>query len=898
MSASHPRTRRTLALAALALLAALAAASSARAGEYAVAVCQENPAAWGASYANGALGGSVNGPGSVRDACASGWGLETGVLGGSTPGQGAALVACAPPGTRFVAYRLDLQRHWQGSGYNNPIDTAFCGRNERLDGGGLPATFDTLEGWQAVGRSFNDTGLRLLMECRAPLCTGNWAYARYKNIRITVRDDAGGPALADPGGLWTATGWVRGVQPARFAAEDNVGVRRMRIEVDPGGSNGTGWPHDQARACDYSRLVPCERGRVATSYNFDTARVADGAHTLRYAAEDSGRTWTSAERTILVDNQAPSASLASRADDYGRVVRWQVADADSGVKGDSLRAAYSTDGGATWQTLSGSWVAADGIYTATLPAAVSGSDVRVRLSGSDNAAPGGNAFTSPATIAADATAPTAPAELSAKPAGWSASNSFDVSWTNPSGQVAPIAKAHWRLCPVGAPAGCVTGSTAAREIATLAGLSVPAPGAWDLTIWLEDAAGNTDPAAAAGPAVLRFDPAPPGAAAISTPGRWLNASDPTYWDAALTTARTDSPSGVEGYSVTRDGSDPDASVDRAGATATWRVADLPDGTTTLRARGVSGAGVSAPATEEVIRMDRERPTAALRGAGDPATPHPGPITVTLNGRDAVSGMSEAPDDEAVTSGAYVAYRLDGGDWVRVRGDEAQIPVTSGGTHRLAYFAVDAAGNPSGEGSRTIAIAPGEAVERPRAGFADRSYNPGTTFAAARRFGEPCPGQATLAANRDATLSAVEPNARGGGAATLVVGARREALAGFPLPPAPDCVVERAVLRLHAPAAVDAKRTIAVKRAGAAWDEGAVTWNTRPGTVGSGSVPTTSNGWTEWDVTAQVQALYSYGDNGLSLRDAADTPIEFCSREAAAEGCSAAERPQLVLGFGE
>jgi hypothetical protein len=83
-------------------------------------------------------------------------------------------------------------------------------------------------------------------------------------------------------------------------------------------------------------------------------------------------------------------------------------------------------------------------------------------------------------------------------------NSFDVRWSPPPGQLAPIARAHYRLCRRGAPSECVQGLRAggARGIDDL---SVPRRGGWRLRVWLEDAAGNTMAATASAPVTLRFD---------------------------------------------------------------------------------------------------------------------------------------------------------------------------------------------------------------------------------------------------------------------------------------------------------------------------------------------------------------------------------------------------------
>ncbi len=96
--------------------------------------------------------------------------------------------------------------------------------------------------------------------------------------------------------------------------------------------------------------------------------------------------------------------------------------------------------------------------------------------------------------------------------GWRRANGFELSWTNPGGQHAPIVRARWRACAAGAlaAAGCVEGERADSGLTTSGPLTLPSPGEWDIQLWLEDAAGNSDPETASSPRRLRYDPDPPG----------------------------------------------------------------------------------------------------------------------------------------------------------------------------------------------------------------------------------------------------------------------------------------------------------------------------------------------------------------------------------------------------
>jgi hypothetical protein len=88
--------------------------------------------------------------------------------------------------------------------------------------------------------------------------------------------------------------------------------------------------------------------------------------------------------------------------------------------------------------------------------------------------------------------------------GWRRVADFDLGWENPDqGAASPIAGASWR---VAGGSGFDTGVrfAAGRDRTSLADLSVPAPGAYSLRVWLRDEAGNEAPASAV-TVPLRYD---------------------------------------------------------------------------------------------------------------------------------------------------------------------------------------------------------------------------------------------------------------------------------------------------------------------------------------------------------------------------------------------------------
>lgn len=115
------------------------------------------------------------------------------------------------------------------------------------------------------------------------------------------------------------------------------------------------------------------------------------------------------------------------------------------------------------------------------------------------------------TVTVDNTAPDAPENLAGAGGSTHTANDFSVTWTNPPGQVAPITAAHWQICD-SQQLACTSGTNESLDPTELDGLTVPGPGTWQLSVWLEDAAGHVAAANAATAAltyaVLSAEPQP------------------------------------------------------------------------------------------------------------------------------------------------------------------------------------------------------------------------------------------------------------------------------------------------------------------------------------------------------------------------------------------------------
>ena len=193
-----------------------------------------------------------------------------------------------------------------------------------------------------------------------------------------------------------------------------------------------------------------------------------------------------------------------------------------------------------------------------------------------------------------------------------------------------------------------------------------------------------------------------------------------------------------------------------------------------------------------------------------------------------------------------------------------------------------------------------------AGFTAQTTNSNNSWTAALDF---CVdgGTQTLDASSDAYVNQALPGANFGTLSDLLVEANvlsltfltgdKRTLVKFDLPEIPsNCEPVSATLKLYA-TGVTTGRTIDVYRAGGSWTEGAVTWDSRPAVAGSAASAASASGWINWDVTAQVDAMYSGANNGFIVRDADETALTAkLQTYQAREGVLDTQDPELVVTF--
>ncbi len=91
-------------------------------------------------------------------------------------------------------------------------------------------------------------------------------------------------------------------------------------------------------------------------------------------------------------------------------------------------------------------------------------------------------------------APPPPVDLTAT-AKQTGGSTFTTTWSDPTGQLAPITGAVYQVCPASGTGAC--SAPAPAPAAGPATVTVPGPGSWSIAVWLTNAAGNSNPANAA-----------------------------------------------------------------------------------------------------------------------------------------------------------------------------------------------------------------------------------------------------------------------------------------------------------------------------------------------------------------------------------------------------------------
>jgi hypothetical protein len=290
---------------------------------------------------------------------------------------------------------------------------------------------------------------------------------------------------------------------------------------------------------------------------------------------------------------------------------------------------------------------------------------------------------------------------------WHPENRFSLSWTSPAPGNPALTTTRYRIRD---PQGTTIGESRLGWIGDGIGpLIVPStPGAYSAEVWFEDATGEQGPAAIV---PLRFDDVRPAPIEPQSVAGWIGR---TAFPLRVRLGHPSGPlplSGIRGYAVTIDtasAGSPCTATDRCSdAETTLRggaagdelaIGTLPEGASYLHAVAVSGSGMkSATSGQTVLRADTTDPVTQL--AGEPLGWTNRTVRLTASATDTGSGMER----DGLGPAPFTAIQVDGGAPSIGLGGTAVASVVDEGTHRIAYYARDLAGNVN-DGAATNGIA--------------------------------------------------------------------------------------------------------------------------------------------------------------------------------------------------
>lgn len=353
-----------------------------------------------------------------------------------------------------------------------------------------------------------------LLCVRAAGCDRSNFNAVDANTMLLILDDTFPVqlSLTNTGAPLFAGQWVKGTQTATYVWNDlGSGIRFEWINID----GGRAYTLDHAASCnlgwtshngEFARVFqPCPTGsNINRSFAFNSATLADGAHTVQACAQDYGQQQGGGascdQRVIRVDNTAPAAPLNLRAvtpdgDRYRDSfdVKWDLpANAGSPI----TRVHYRVvDAG-------GAVVVPEKVATGTNPVQLTGvsgppnsGNYKLQLWLEDQVGFVGPAASVP--LPRDTNPPAAPQDVSVTVRNRSrGEDGFDVRWRNLIDAGSPVVRAYYE---VRAPDGEVVVPTQVVEgqnVQAITELSSPSGrGEFELRIWLADGEGNVGAAA-------------------------------------------------------------------------------------------------------------------------------------------------------------------------------------------------------------------------------------------------------------------------------------------------------------------------------------------------------------------------------------------------------------------
>jgi hypothetical protein len=310
----------------------------------------------------------------------------------------------------------------------------------------------------------------------------------------------------------------------------------------------------------------------------------------------------------------------------------------------------------------------------------------------------GNVTEQRSTIEVDNTPPTIATPTIRGGSGWRSANGFEIGFdARDDARASGVRSVVWTVCRLD---GTDCYDDGGWGNLTSARVTLPAAGEWKVRAYATDAVSTGPLSGWSEP--LRFDAAAPGPATVDAGGAWKNGDAASNVVVSFADGSAHGPSGIAGYAVSHADAAPGTALTERGDRVLVALGSLPEGTTRVRARAISGAGVaSAQVGEGLVRIDRTPPVVELSTDGAPLVAREGEwlregvrLTARAVDQDGLSGMAPAPAGEPITRGGHLEYQVDDEPLVRVRGAGETIDLPQDGLHIVTVRAVDVAGNVS------------------------------------------------------------------------------------------------------------------------------------------------------------------------------------------------------------
>ncbi|HEX3805677.1 MAG TPA: Ig-like domain-containing protein [Gaiellaceae bacterium] len=402
------------------------------------------------------------------------------------------------------------------------------------------------------------------------------------------------------------------------------------------------------------------QGSGSYTKDFDTTSVTDGLYDVRVTVTDvAGNVTQQVAGPVRIDNTPPTTSIGAVAAAVRATISLSSSASDTGSGVATTGYQISAHGAATWTSVPASFdttTVADGDYD-------------LRAVATDNV--GNVGYSTPVSTKVDNTPPTATLDTIAR---YVRSSLTLSSETADSGS--GLATTSYQLSPHAA----ATWSTIASPFDT----STVSDGDYDVRVVAIDNAGNVTNSASQ---LVTIDNTPP-TAALNTPA----ASAIVRGAIDLASTVSDATSGVASitYRVAPAGTPEASPCDTWGSAAPSHLdtTALADGLYDFRVVAIDNAGNGE--CSPIVTSVRVDNTAPVTSDDAPSAPQNQDVTVHLSATDTGSGV------------ASTFYSVDGGP--QQTGTTVVIPASGNdGTHTIAYFSTDVAGNQEQSHTATVVI---------------------------------------------------------------------------------------------------------------------------------------------------------------------------------------------------